>query len=129
MGVESKASVNAKGFKEKTPLHLVEEQSPSEVQLAIARLLLDHKADATLGNKERGEHSSLLAAVQQTNVNLVRLFLEMRANVNAQGSKLLGGMNALHLAARKKNVALVLSILEARGDTTSLSSTGKTAAE
>lgn len=49
--------------------------------------------------------------------------------MNAHGGKSLGGMSALQLAARKRNAPMVVSILEARGDTTSLSSAGKTAAE
>merc|ERR1711988_101449 len=88
-------------------------------------LLLDHKADVNLGNRESGmKNSPLMDAAHIQDLELVKKLLPAKANINQQGKQ---DMSALHLAARKGDDKICQVLLESRADVNQISQCGTAA--
>jgi len=90
--------------------------------------LLSARADVNLGNNATGDtHTMLHQAAHTSDIALAKKVLEAGASLDQQDQNL--GLSALHLAARKKNHAMVELLVGAKANIEQLSSTGKTAAD
>lgn len=117
------ASPNATDLEMQTPLHVAILGGMHEV----AGLLLEAKADLTLGCKAFGANNTALhQATILRDAKMIKLLGEHGADMNAQGRD---GWTPLGLALRSGNLGTTRALLDAKADPNAASGNGKTPIE
>jgi len=123
------ADPNLRDMQSRTALHMALdfEEERGGVQLPLAELLLQHKADPSLGCSEIGmDNGCIHAAVNAGNVEALALLLRHGADPSAAGK---GGWTPLTLAARSGKTSVVAPLLAAGADPDAVAPVGKSARE
>ena len=110
MLLEHGADVNARDGDYRAPLHIAIEEGMHD----IARLLLDAKADLTIGCKSIGmDNSAIHQATMRADAPMIALLAQYGADVNAAGRD---GWSPICLAARSGCVPAVRALLSANAN-------------
>jgi len=115
LAIEHPQDVNSRSFfGEETPLHLTS-------RVDVARLLIEHGADATAQNKDGT--TPLHRASERGDVDVARLLIEHGADATAQG---MHGRTPLHRASERGDVDVARLLIEHGADATSQNKDGTT---
>ena len=122
--VENYYKTNSNGFNVLneagiSPLILACYYSNNEVAKAFIKLGADVNGNSKMG-------TPLMASVVKNNLELTKLLLDKKANINAADAN---GISALIYAVQLNNKAMLLLLLEHKVDTTHKDNNGKTAFE
>ncbi len=117
--VAAGADVNAEGFMGQTPLSLAAEEGATEIMRILLRPGLDAGKSADAEDKEAASTPSigsgaLFTAIENDDVEMVRLLVEAGADVNAAEG--FGGNTPLHEAVEKGDAEIVKILVAAGAD-------------
>ena len=117
--VAAGADINAEGFMSRTPLSLAAEEGATEIMRILLRPGLDAGTSADGEDKEAASTPSigsgaLFTAIENDDVEMVRLLVEAGADVNAAEG--FGGNTPLHEAVEKGDAEIVKILVAAGAD-------------
>jgi len=118
--VERSQDINARGFDDhETPLVVASRKGHAQV----ARVLLEHGADAGARNESGGDWSPLELASEVGHVGVIEVLLGHHVNVKARD---MNGLTALHIASSGEQPEAARVLLEHGADANAKSTKGRT---